>query len=79
MPPLPGKVIKLSFSTSPKTPKTLSPRFSSALVSREAEILASRSRCEQVMVGPFLGAKMATASENSECHRTGNLSAGSRG
>ena len=37
-PPLPGKVIKLSFST---TPRTLSPRFDSAPVYRETELLAS--------------------------------------
>ena len=37
-PPLPGKVRKLSFSTAPKT---LSPRFDSALVYREAELSAS--------------------------------------
>ena len=36
--PLPGKVIKLSFSTSPQT---LFPRFDSALVYREAELSAS--------------------------------------
>ena len=36
--PLPGKAIKLSFSTSSKT---LSPRFDPALVYREAEFLAS--------------------------------------
>ena len=35
-PPLPGKAIKLSFSTSPKT---LSMRFSSAPVYRGAELL----------------------------------------
>ena len=39
-PPLLGKVIKLSFSTSPKT---LSPRFSSAPVYRKAELSASCS------------------------------------
>ena len=37
-PPLLGKAIKLFFSTSPKT---LSLRFDSALVYREAELLAS--------------------------------------
>ena len=37
-PPLPGKAIKLSFSTSPKS---LSPRFNLALVYREAELSAS--------------------------------------
>ena len=40
-PPLPGKVIKLSFSTSPKT---LSPRFASPPAYREAEFSASQSR-----------------------------------
>ena len=40
-PPLPGKAIMLSFSTSP--PNTLSPRFYSASVYREAELLASLS------------------------------------
>ena len=39
--PLPGKAIKLSFSTSP--PNTLSLRFYSAPVYREAELLASLS------------------------------------
>ena len=39
-PPLPGKVIKLSFSTSPKT---LSPRFASPPVYREVEFSASQS------------------------------------
>ena len=38
-PPLPDKVIKLSFATSPKT---LSLRFGSAPVHREAELLASK-------------------------------------
>ena len=40
VPPSPDKVIKLSFSTSPKT---LSLRFGSALVRREAELSASIS------------------------------------
>ena len=40
VPPSPDKVIKLSFSTSPKT---LSLRFGSALVHREAELSASIS------------------------------------
>ena len=39
-PPLPGKVIKLSFSTSPQT---LSPRFTSAPVYREDELSVSQN------------------------------------
>ena len=48
-PPLPGKAMKLSFSTSPKS---LSPRFSLALVYREAELSTSEMN---LIAALFLG------------------------
>ena len=50
-PPLPGKVKKLAFSTSPKT---LSPRFNSAPLYREGELSASEVTLLGDMVVLFL-------------------------
>ena len=57
--PLPGKVIKLSFSTSPKT---LSPGFDLALVYREA-VFSNKSKAREGMnTGSSLAGKKMEAS-----------------